>query len=180
MTRTAPKYRSLRNTGTDSSTDTSSTSTSVSATKRRSTTALRAVLVALGGISAFVALNMALGGLDTLGWQGPTDYVQVTDPDGFSIRDSHARFYGGVYAGIAAMLVIASADIVKYRQTLSFVFALIFLGGLARLSQGELNVMFGPELFTSSVVELVGMPAMLLWLRHLTAPNRRKVNGQQS
>jgi hypothetical protein len=147
--------------------------TTPSTSKHRSKTAFRVVLVALGAISAFVALNVALGGLHTLGWQGPTDYVQVIDPDGFSVRDSHARFYGGVYAGIAALLVIAARDIAKYRQTLSFVFGIIFLGGLARISQSEPSVMFGPDLLVSSVVELVGMPLLLIWLRRLTAPNHR-------
>ena len=135
----------------------------------RSKNIFRFILVALGAISAFVALNVALGGLDTLGWQGPTHYFQATDPDAFNIRDSHARFYGGVYAGIAAVLLVGATDINKYRQTLSVVFGLIFLGGLARLSQGQLDVMFGPDLTVSSVVELIGMPAMLWWLRSLTA-----------
>lgn len=135
----------------------------------RSTNVFRFILVALGAISALVALNVALGGLDTLGWQGPTHDFQATDPDTFSIRDGHARFYGGVYAGIAAVLIAGATDIHKYRQTLSVVFGLIFLGGLARLSQGQLDVMFGSDLAVSSVVELIGMPAMFWWLRRLTA-----------
>jgi hypothetical protein len=135
----------------------------------RSKNVFRFILVVVGAISAFVALNVALGGLDTLGWQGPTDYFGVTNPDAFDIRDSHARFYGGVYTGIAAVLILGATDISKYRQSLSFVFGLIFLGGLARLSQGHLDVMFGPDLAVSSVVELVGMPLMFWWLRRLTA-----------
>ena len=140
----------------------------------RSKNIFRTILVLVGAISALVSLNVALGGFETLGWQGPTDYFRVTDADAFAIRDSHARFYGGVYAGIAATLIVASRDIVKYRQALSLVFGLIFLGGLARLSQGELDVTFGPDMAVSTVVELVGMPAMWLWLRHLTAPARTR------
>jgi hypothetical protein len=135
----------------------------------RSKSAFRFILFVVGAISAFVALNVALGGLDTLGWQGPSDYFGVTDPDAFDIRDSHARFYGGVYIGIAAILILGATDIYKYRQLLSTAFGLIFLGGLARLSQGQLEVMFGPDLTLSSVVELVGMPLMFWWLRRLTA-----------
>ena len=44
----------------------------------RSTNVFRFILVALGAISALVALNVALGGLDTLGWQGPTHYFQAS------------------------------------------------------------------------------------------------------
>jgi hypothetical protein len=80
-----------------------------------SSTAFRTVLVVLGAISAFVAINVALGGLDTLGWQGSTDYFQITDPHAYLIRDSHARFYGGVYLGIAAFLILAASNLHKYR-----------------------------------------------------------------
>lgn len=135
--------------------------------------AFRFVLVALGAISAFVALNVAFGGLETLGWQGPTEYFQVSDPDAFLIRDSHARFYGGVYAGIAAFLILASTDPRKYRQGLALTFVLIFLGGLARLTQLNPDVVFGPDLFVSSLVELAGMPALLLWLGKVTSVAHR-------
>jgi len=135
--------------------------------------AFRFVLVALGAISAFVALNVAFGGLETLGWQGPTEYFHVSDADAFLIRDSHARFYGGVYAGIAAFLILASTDPRKYRQCLAFTFVLIFFGGVARLTQMNPDVVFGPDLFVSTLVELAGMPALLLWLGKATAVPQR-------
>jgi hypothetical protein len=50
---------------------------------------------------------------------------------------------------------------------------LIFLGGLARLTQFEPGVVFGPELVVSSVVELVGMPALLIRLSALTRTSTR-------
>ena len=98
------------------------------------TKALRGVLVVLGAVSAFVSLNVAFGGLETLGLQGPTKYFQVTDHDAFALRNSHARFYGGVYLGLAAFLIVASTNPRKYRTTLNVVFAVIFLGGVSRLT----------------------------------------------
>ena len=133
---------------------------------------LRVALVALGAVSAFVAVNVAFGGLDTLGWQGPTDYFQVTDHDAYLLRDSHAHFYGGVYLGIAIFLIAASTNLPKYRSGLNVVFALIFLGGVARLTQLEPAVTFGKDLAVSSLIELVGMPAMALWLASATRPAR--------
>ena len=65
-----------------------------------SSKALRLVLILLGAVSAFVAVNVAFGGLETLGLQGPTDYFQVTDQHAFAIRDSHAHYYGGVYLAL--------------------------------------------------------------------------------
>jgi Domain of unknown function (DUF4345) len=134
---------------------------------------LRVALIALGAVSAFVAVDVAFGGLDTLGWQGPTDYVQVTDRDAYLLRDSHAHFYGGVYLGIAAFLIVASTNLHKYRSGLNVVFAVIFLGGVARLTQLEPAVTFGKDVAVSSLIELVGMPAMALWLAAVTRAPRR-------
>lgn len=133
-----------------------------------SSTAFRGVLLILGAISAFVAINVAFGGLATLGWQGPTDYAQVTDPHSYLIRDSHARFYGGVYLGIAAFWILAASNLHKYRVALNLTFMVVFLGGLARLTQQEPSIIFGPELLVSTVVELIGVPALILWLSVLT------------
>jgi Domain of unknown function (DUF4345) len=133
---------------------------------------LRVTLMALGAVSAFVAINVALGGLDTLGLQGPTKYFQVTDHDTYLLRDSHTHFYGGVYLGIAGFLVLASTNLHKYRSALYLVFALIFLGGVARLTQMEPGVTFGPDLALSSLIELIGMPALTLWLAAATKPPR--------
>jgi hypothetical protein len=133
---------------------------------------LRGVLIVLGAISAFVAINVAFGGLETLGLQGPTKYFQVTDHDAYLLRDSHAHFYGGVYLGIAIFLIAASTNLHKYRTTLNIVFALIFLGGVSRLTQLEPGVTFGNDLAVSSLIELVGMPAMTLWLAAATKSPR--------
>jgi Domain of unknown function (DUF4345) len=132
--------------------------------------ALRVVLVVLGAISAFVAINVAFGGLETLGLQGPTDYVQVTDPAAYALRDSHARYYGGVYLALGLFLIFASTDLPRFRTTLQVVFAMIFGGGLARLSQGDLSVTFGADLMTSTLIELAGMPVLALWVRKVTRP----------
>ena len=134
---------------------------------------LRLALIALGAVSAFVAVNVAFGGLDTLGWQGPTDYVQVTDHDAYLLRDSHAHFYGGVYLGIAIFLIVASTNLARYSSALNVVFAVIFFGGVARVTQLEPAVTFGKDLAVSTLIELVGMPAMALWLAALTRAPRR-------
>ena len=92
------------------------TPTAPTHTSTASAKALRVALAVLGAVSAFVAVNVAFGGLDTLGWQGPTDYVQVTDHDAYLLRDSHAHFYGGVYLGIAIFLIAASTNLAQVPQ----------------------------------------------------------------
>ena len=133
---------------------------------------LRVVLIGLGAISAVVAINVAFGGLETLGLQGSTKYFRVTDHEAYLIRDSHARFYGGVYLGIAMFLIVASTNLPKYRTALNVVFGLIFLGGVARLTQLEPGTTFGKDLGISTLIELVGMPALTLWLAAATRSPR--------
>lgn len=145
--------------------------------------ALRLVLVALGAASTFVAFNVAFGGLETLGLQGSTTYFDVTDHEAYLLRDSHARFYGGVYLAIGLYLIVASGNLLRHRSALIAVFSMIFLGGVARLSQGQLGVTFGKDLAASTLIELIAMPALALWLTAtttqprntgvLTSPSRR-------
>jgi hypothetical protein len=143
-------------------------------------TILRLVLVALGTITAVVAANVAFGGIETLGLQGPTDFVRVTDQDAYLIRDSHAHYYGGVYLALGLFLVYAATDVARFRQTLFVVFALIFAGGLARLAQLEPDVTFGADLAISTVIELVGMPLLAIWTAKASPATRgaaRPVTG---
>jgi hypothetical protein len=139
--------------------------TSITSRRQATTpTALRVVLTILGAVSAFVAVNVAFGGLDTLGLQGASDYFRVTDQHAFSIRDSHARYYGGVYLALGAFLIYAARDVRRFRQGLYVVFAMIFAGGLARLTQLDAAATFGADLLPSTVIELVGIPALTLWV----------------
>ncbi len=141
-------------------------------TSTTGSTILRFVIGLLGAISAFVAINVAFGGLETLGWQGPTKYFQITDHDAYLLRDSHTRFYGGVYLALAGFLIVAATNLHKYRTGLYLVFAAIFAGGLARLTQMEPGVTFGKDLTLSSVIELVGMPALAFTVACATRTRR--------
>jgi hypothetical protein len=64
--------------------------------------------------------------------------------------------------------VLASTDLRKYRVALNLTSTPIFLGCLARLTRLEPSIVFGPELVVSTMVELVGMPALIVWLTSLT------------
>jgi hypothetical protein len=128
---------------------------------------LRVTLTVLGGLSVFVAANVAFGGLRTLGLQGTSDFLAVRDDAAFLVRDSHAHYYGGVYLALGAFLVYAARDVRRYQQALNVVFAMMFAGGLARLTQGEPAVTFGADLITSTVIELIGIPALALWVNRV-------------
>ena len=127
-------------------------------------TALRIVLVLAGAFTLFTGINLAFGGMLTLGWQGSNAFLAVTDEHAFLVQDSHIRFFGGLWMGVGALLMAATANLSKYRGPLNMAFALIFLGGLARMSQMHLEVTFGPDILGSLLAELVGMPLLYVWL----------------
>jgi hypothetical protein len=129
-----------------------------------SSIALRIVLVIAGLLIVVTGLNIALGGMLTLGWQGQTVFFQVTDEYSYLVQDSHIRFIGGLWLAVGLFFVIASTNLPRFRDALILAFALIFVGGLARFSQMRLDIIFGPEIVASLIAELVGMPLLYLWL----------------
>ena len=128
---------------------------------------LRVVLALSGAFILFTALNVALGGILTMGWQGETNFVRVTDEAAFLIHDSHTRFIAGVWAGCALVFFAASTAPHRYLPFLRVVMGLIFLGGLARLTQGHLNVLLSADIAGSLAAELVGMPLLWAWTSHM-------------
>jgi len=125
---------------------------------------LRVVLILAGIVIIFTGVNTAFGGMLTLGWQGQTTFFEVTDQHSYLVQDSHIRFLGGLWTGTGLLFIIASSNVARYQSVLKFAFVLIFLGGLARFSQMQLDITFGKDIVGSLVAELVGMPLLYFWL----------------
>ncbi len=121
-----------------------------------------------GAFIILTGLNNALGGLNTMGWLGISDFVSVTDPNQYAIRDNHIRFIGAIWAGLGLFLWLAITNPMKYRQGLYITFALIFLAGFARFTAGNLELVFGPDIVGSLIAELIGMPVLAYWLHKLS------------
>ena len=126
---------------------------------------LRVILVLSGLFIIFTGLNVALGGIITMGWQGPTDFLKITNDHVFLLRDSHIRFYGGVWVGMGLMFIFATTNLKKYIPILQTLFVFIFIGGLMRLTQMRFDVTFSADLIGSVFAELIGMPILFFWLR---------------
>ncbi len=107
------------------------------------------------------------GGISTLGWQGQTDFFEVTNKNIYLMCDSHIRFFGGLYFGIGLFLLLASTNLKKYQMALHLVFALIFLGGLARFTMMRFDIIFGPDIIASLLTELLLMPILFVWLTRI-------------
>ena len=137
--------------------------------------AFRAIIAAIGAINVFLGLNVGFGGLRTLGWQGTGVFFEVIDQYLYLIRDSHTRFYGGLYIAVGLFLILATTDLRRYHTALNLVFAMIFTGGLARLTTLRPDVFLGADLVASLTVELVLMPILYVWLSRIVRTDRQSV-----
>lgn len=117
---------------------------------------LRAVLALIGTVVVVLGLNVGLGGIRTLGWQGgAVEFLTVTDPDLFAVRDSHIRFIGGIWLAIGVTLAAGAVWLERLRPVLVAIAALVFVGGLVRLA-GPLPAGVWPSLG----LELIGFPLL--------------------
>lgn len=122
--------------------------------------ALRAVLALAGAVVLVLGLNVGLGGIRTLGWQGGVaEFITVADPGLFAVRDSHIRFIGGIWLAMGLTLAAGAIWLERLRPVLVAVAALVFVGGLTRLS-GTLS----PDVLPSLALELLGFPLLGWWI----------------
>lgn len=128
-----------------------------------SETAFRTVLLAVGLVIVWTGINVGLGGIATLGLQGPTDFVAVTDPQAFAAQDSHVRFLGGLWLGVGLLLAAAAWRLRALKPAVQVALVLIVIGGLARFSALRPDVLFGPQIVGSFLAEVALMPLLLLW-----------------
>jgi hypothetical protein len=122
--------------------------------------------VALGLLSAgfiYTGIDNAFGGIMTLGWQGLSDFAQVTDPTQFAIRDSHVRFLGGVYMLMGGAVGLSAIQLCRFHDELRLALVAAFVGGLARFTQMDLSVTLGPGVLLPLAAELLAMPLLYLW-----------------
>ncbi|ABS62933.1 hypothetical protein Plav_1313 [Parvibaculum lavamentivorans DS-1] len=127
----------------------------------------RVVLALSGALVIFLGLNVALGGIPTMSWLGERPFLAVTDEAQYLLIDNHIRFFGGLFVGFGLFMLFAVTDPVKYRQALTVIFAAIFIGGLARFSAPEMDVVFENEIIGSLAAELLLMPVLVFWLSRL-------------
>lgn len=124
----------------------------------------RGLLVILGAIMIFVGVNVGFGGIQTLGWQVPPDFISITNMANFQVQDNHVRFLGGFFAMTGAFMLLASTDLQKYQGELRMVFVVMFVAGLTRLSALQAEVILGSSVLVSFLAEVLLMPILFFWL----------------
>jgi hypothetical protein len=132
--------------------------------KNKKHIALRIILGLAGIYIILSGINIAVGGMPTLGLGGQKDFFKVTDLQPYLIQDSHIRFVGGVWMGIGLFFVTTAIQINRYKKQLLFAFVLIFIGGLSRLFQGHPEITFGKFIIASFIAEVIGMPVLYIWV----------------
>lgn len=125
---------------------------------------LRLVLALAGAAIVFLGLNVGLGGIQTLGWQGNGGFLTVTDPGLYAVRDNHVRFIGGVWLGVGLAFLAGAVWLAQLRTTLLVLIGMIAIGGVVRLAAGDLALLAGPEIGPSLILELAGFPLLAAWL----------------
>ena len=126
--------------------------------------ALRVVLVIAGAFIVYTGIDMAFGGMRTLGWQVRGSFFEVTDSHTFLLQDSHFRFLSGVWLALGLLLVLGATNVSRYQHLLKLAFFLIFAGGLARTTQLQPDILFDPAIMGSFIAEILGMPILYGWV----------------
>lgn len=132
--------------------------------KKKQHIALRIILGLAGIYIVLSGINIAVGGMPTLGLGGQKDFFEVTNMQPYLIQDSHIRFVGGVWMGIGLFFLLTVFDISKYKKQLLLACVLIFIGGLSRLFQNHPEITFGKFIIGSILAEVVGMPILYTWI----------------
>lgn len=125
---------------------------------------LRIVLLAVGAVMIALGLNVGLGGIPTLGLQGSTDFVSVTNAAAFAVQDNHVRFLGGFWLGAGLLMTAGAFFLNQLRPILIGIAAMVFVGGLARLSVQDPALVTSAAILPSLAAELILFPALALWL----------------
>jgi hypothetical protein len=127
-------------------------------------TPLRMILAITGCVIVWLGLNVGLGGIQTLGWQGSADFMDVTDEAIYAIRDNHVRFIAGVWSAVGLLMIAGAFWIRQMRGLLLSLFAMIFVGGLMRLSAADFGLLLSADIAPSLIAELVLFPLLALWI----------------
>ncbi|MFM9863365.1 MAG: DUF4345 domain-containing protein [Micropepsaceae bacterium] len=125
---------------------------------------MRLILVLAGAFVVFTGFDFAVGGIRSLGLEGPVLSLTATDPHALDARDSHARFLGGVWLTVGLVFFASAFRLQAMHTALLAAIAMIFVGGVARFTTYAPEVLLEPSITGSLVAELIGMPILFYWV----------------
>lgn len=125
---------------------------------------LKTLLAFVGLAACVLGLNFGFGGMRTMGWQNPSDFVAVTRPEVFLVVDSHVRFIGGLLFGAGLLFLAGSVCLNTLRTSLVILSLTFTLAGFFRLTAGGLDILDNAAIAPSLAIELIGFPALAIWI----------------
>ena len=132
---------------------------------------LRIILFITGAIVVWLGLNVGLGGVETLGWQGAQGFFTVTDSATFAIQDNHIRFIAGVWLSVGLILIVGSIALHQLRPVLITLTGMVFIGGLMRFTSADGSLLLSSNIAPSLIAELLAFPLLGFWIHKVTKPN---------
>jgi hypothetical protein len=135
---------------------------------------LQVVLAVLGLIPILTgALDLVLGA-GSLNVDGALLSSEVVNN---IVLDSQIRFLGSIWLGFGIILYWMLFSIEKQTILFRLVAGSIFLGGIGRLTSALLLGLPPIELVAATVLELVGMPLLVLWQSLISMPSHSASNS---
>ncbi len=130
----------------------------------RSDIALRVLCGVVGTALSLIALNTAIDGMATLGWQFPSDFMDITDQTTFARHDSNARFFAATFMCFGIFMALGAIWLdVLWPVITAFLIAIAF-GGLLRFLQNGYSPLADPEILPSLIAEVVLGPLFAYWI----------------
>ncbi|NOT42756.1 MAG: DUF4345 domain-containing protein [Alphaproteobacteria bacterium] len=125
---------------------------------------LRVILAGAAAFIVFTGFDFALGGIRSLGLEGPVLSLTATDAHALDARDSHARFLGGVWLTVGLVFLASAFRLQALRVALLAAIAMIFVGGVSRFTTYAPQVLLDPPIAGALIAELIGMPILFFWV----------------
>ncbi len=129
---------------------------------------LQAVLLLAGLVMVALGVNVGFGGIRTLGLQGGGDFFQVLNADAFTAQDNHIRFLGGFWLGAGLFVLAGAFWLRQLGPVLIAIAVMVFVGGLARLSVLDSDIVLSGAVLPSLLTELIAFPLLGLWVLRAT------------
>jgi hypothetical protein len=135
---------------------------------------LQIVLAILGLIPILTGILDLVLGASSLNLDGALLSSEVVNN---IVLDSQIRFLGAIWLGFGMILYWILFSIEKQTILFRLVAGSIFLGGIGRLTSALLVGLPPILLIAATVLELVGMPLLVLWQSLISMPSHSESNS---
>ena len=121
---------------------------------------LRVLLGLLGVGIVALGLNRGLGGMETLGLQGPTDFLTPANPTAYAVEDNHVRFIAGFFFAAGLVFLAGAAMLQRMAVPVMTVCVMIAIGGFFRLTGETAGTALSNGALPSLFVEFTVFPLL--------------------